>query len=64
MISGSITGGMDFAKYGADPDGYADRGRGWQESAGGAAADLREQNRENAGYTAPACGLMLMEVHY
>lgn len=34
---------MDFAKYGADPDGYADRGRGWQESAGGAATDLREQ---------------------
>ena len=30
-------------KDGADPDGYADRGRGWQESAGGAAADLREQ---------------------
>lgn len=43
MISGSITGAMDFAKYGADPDGYADRGRGWQESAGGAATDLREQ---------------------
>ena len=35
-----------------------------RRAAGGAAADLREQNRENAGYTAPACGLMLMEVHY
>ena len=25
---------------------------------------LESKNRENAGYTAPACGLMLMEVHY
>lgn len=25
---------------------------------------LENKNRENAGYTAPACGLMLMEVHY
>ena len=38
-----LPGQWIFAKYGADPDGYADRGRGWQESAGGAAADLREQ---------------------
>ena len=25
---------------------------------------LESKKRENAGYTAPACGLMLMEVHY
>ena len=25
---------------------------------------LESKNRESAGYTAPACGLMLMEVHY
>lgn len=38
-----IIGAMDFAKHGAHPDRYADRGWGWQESTGGVATDLREQ---------------------
>ena len=32
-----------FAKHGAHPDRYADRGWGWQKSAGGTATDIGEQ---------------------
>lgn len=55
---------MDFTEYGAHFNRYTDRDRRWKKNSGGCVRDLRGKNRERAGYTAPACGLTLLEVIY